>query len=76
MNFFAPVAIGGFWVLLVAGWLLGELRFKGTAIFILLWLGAYVGSGLVPYPTLFVTFVAVLDIALALIVFRGDVRLR
>lgn len=76
MNFFAPIAIAGFWVLLVAAWLLDELRVKGTTIFVALWLGGYVGSSYVPYPTLFVSYVALLDIVLALIVFKGDVTLR
>jgi hypothetical protein len=76
MNFFAPAAIAGFWMLLAAGWLLDELRWKGMAIFILLWIGGYAGSAFVPYPTLFVSYVAVLDIALALFVFRGDVTLK
>jgi hypothetical protein len=76
MNFFAPVAVCGFWVLLIAGWLLDEVRGRGTAIFVLLWFAGDVGSGFVPYPTLFVSYVAVLDVALALIVFRGDVTLR
>ena len=76
MNFFSPVAIAGFWVLLAAGWLLDELRVKGAAIFVLLWIGGYVASGYVPYPTLFVSYVAVLDIVLALVVLKGDVTLR
>ena len=76
MNVFAPVAIYGFWVLLVAGWLLDELRLKGTAIFILLWFAGFAGSTFAPYGALFTPYVAVLDIALVLVVFKGDVTLR
>jgi hypothetical protein len=76
MNVFAPVAIYGFWVLLAAGWLLDELRWKGTAIFVLLWLAGFAADTLAHAGPLFLPCVAVLDIALVLIVFKGDVRLR
>ena len=75
MNFFAPVAIWGFWVLLVVGWALDELRFKAVAIFILLWLAGFVGIRFWLNEMLFLPYVAVLDIALVLIVFKGDVTL-
>ena len=76
MNLFAPVAVWGFWVLLGIGWMLGELRLRGTAIFILLWLLGFIASRFVFYGMLFTPWLAVLDIVLVLSVFRGDVRLR
>jgi len=63
-------------VLLAAAWLLEELRLRAMAVFVLLWVAGYVWAWFVPYPTLFVSYVAVLDIVLALIALRGDVRLR
>ena len=45
-------------------------------VFLLLWLIGCVGLPLVTYgPLLFSSFVALLDIALVFIVFKGDVRL-
>jgi hypothetical protein len=76
MNLFAPVAVWGFWGLLALGWTLGELRVRGIAIFVALWLAAFLGSRLVLQGTLFLPLIAVIDIALVFVVFRGDVRLR
>ena len=76
MNPFATVAVWGFWVLLVTGWALDELHVKGTAVFLLLWLAGFAGSRFVMDGMLWTPFVAVLDIALVLAVFKGDVRLR
>ena len=44
MNPFAPVAVWGFWALIATGWMLGELGWRGTALFTLLWLAAFFGS--------------------------------
>jgi hypothetical protein len=76
VNAFAPVALWGFWLLLAAGWWVGALRVKGTAVFLLLWLAGFFGSRYVPYPTLWTSYVAVLDIPLVFVVFEGDVRLK
>ena len=76
MNVFAPVAVFGFWVLLVAGWLLDELGAKSAAVFILLWLAGFAGFTWLRHPTLFISYAAVLDIALVLVVFKGDVTLK
>ncbi len=76
MNPFAPVAVWGFWALLATGWMLDELGWKGTAIFSLLWLAAFFGSRFVLSGMLFLPCVAVLDIALVLAIFKGDVRLK
>jgi hypothetical protein len=72
----APVAIWGFWILLAAGWLLGELHLKGTAVFLLLWLAGFAGTRFVLGGMLFTPYVAALDIALVFAIFKGDVRLR
>lgn len=76
MNVFAPVAIYGFWALLAAGWFLDELSLKAAAIFSLLWLAGFAGATLTAYRVLLAPYAAVLDIALVLIVFKGDVELR
>jgi hypothetical protein len=75
MNLFAPVAVWGFWVFLLIGWIFGELRWKGTVVFVLLWLAGYIGAPLALNGALFIPYVAVLDIALVLMVFKGDIRL-
>jgi hypothetical protein len=76
MNLLAPIAVWGFWILLVAGWMLGELHVKGTAFFVLLWVAGFAGASFVLQGMLFIPYVAVLDIALVFAVFKGDVRLR
>ena len=76
MNVFAPIAVWGFWVLLIVACVLDELRVRGAAILILLWMAGFVGSRFSPYGMLFIPYAAVLDIALVLIVFKGDVQLR
>lgn len=68
------IAHGAFWVLLVVVW--GKLGPKGTARFLILWLAGYLG--LPDFPsggTLFASYVAVLDVVLALRIFKRDVKL-
>jgi len=76
VNVFASVAVWGFWALLILGVWLDELHFKGAAILILSWVIGFVASTFSPYGVLFVSYAAVLDIALVLIVFKGDVELK
>jgi hypothetical protein len=67
-----------FWGLLLYGWAIAALNPKGLVIFLLLWLTARVGLPYVPYgavAAMFSAFVAMLDIALVLVIFKGDVRL-
>jgi hypothetical protein len=72
----AFIAFWGFWILLVVGAVRGEIRFKGITILLGLWLGGFVGLRYVPdLGSLFTSYVAVLDIALVFVVFKGDVRL-
>jgi hypothetical protein len=68
------IAHGAFWMLVVFG--AAELRVKGVAWFLALWLIGYAGSGWFPQGALlFLSYVATLDIALVFLVFKGDVRL-
>jgi hypothetical protein len=54
----------------------GELGIKGAAIFVTVWLAAYIGLPLVSFGSLFLTpLVAVLDVVLVFLVLKGDVRL-
>ena len=73
-GLFAWIAYITFAVVLFLGWDgLGVSR----TVFLLLVLAAYVAQPFVPYgPALFAPFVAMLDIALVFMVFKGDVRLR
>lgn len=71
----APVAFWGFWILLAAGWMAGELDVKASVVVLLLWAAGYIGSRFVLGGLLFTPYVAVLDIALVFTIFKGDVRL-
>jgi hypothetical protein len=66
----------GFWFLLVYGLAWGELRPKGIAIFVGVWLAGFVG---LPYvaigDALFTALVAMLDVVLVLLVVKRDLRL-
>jgi hypothetical protein len=65
-----------FWVLLPCGWLWDELGARGVALFLSLWLTGLFGLPFLPYGGfLFSPFVAVLDVALVFILFKGDVKL-
>jgi len=65
-----------FWGLLVYGWMRGELGVRGIVVFLTLWLAGLYGLPYVPYgEAMFSSFVAVLDIALVFLIFKGDVRL-
>ena len=73
----AAVAQFGFWVLLALGAYYGELNKKRLAAFVALWAAGYFGlPRLSPYGGLYVTtWIAGLDIALVLLVFKKDIRL-
>jgi hypothetical protein len=67
-----------FWALLLYGWTIAALKLKGLAVFLLLWLTGRIGLPRVPYDpvaAMFSSFVAMLDIALVFVIFKGDVRL-
>jgi hypothetical protein len=66
-----------FWAVLAIGGVFGELGRRAVVTFVLLWICGVFGlprlsstAGLLVTP-----YVAVLDIALVFIVFKGDVRL-
>ncbi len=67
-----------YWALVFAGWTTGEFGPARVLIFIALWF-----AGLIVIPRLlpagfllFPSYIAILDVALVLMVFKGDVRLR
>jgi hypothetical protein len=74
----ALVAQIAFWVLLVLGVSSRALGARGAAVFVALWTAGYLilpriawwTAGFIP------SWIALLDIALVFIVFKGDVRLR
>ena len=72
----AWVAHLAFWILTGWGLFTGELSPRAAAVFLLLWLAGFFGLPYAPYgAALFAPFVAVLDIVLVIMVFKGDVRL-
>jgi hypothetical protein len=65
-----------FWVLLAYGWFWDELSGRGVLIYLLLWLVARIGLAYTNFgDAMFTPIIAVLDIALVLWIFKGDVRL-
>jgi len=71
----ALVAQVAFIIVLILGW--EELGPRGGVVFLVLWLVPFFGRDYVPYgPQLFISYLAILDVVLVLIVFKGDVRLR
>lgn len=71
----ALIAHAGFWGLLAYGWFWDEIGPRGIAMFLLLWAAGLFAVRLLPYDGMFSSFVAVLDIALVFLIFKGDVRL-
>ena len=65
-----------FWIVLLIG-ASTDLGFRRSAVFVSLWVFGYFASGLFASGGLvFVSYVAVLDMVLVLVVFKGDVPLR
>jgi hypothetical protein len=63
-----------FWALMTWGWYTRELGLKGILAFLALWAAGLYGLPYVPYGTaLFPSYVAFLDVALVLAIFKGDV---
>jgi hypothetical protein len=72
----AWIAHLAFWVLLARGWTSGDLGIRGTVIALALWLTAYIGLPFLPYgAAFFPSLVAVIDIALVFVIFKGDVHI-
>ena len=69
----ALIAHVAFWVLLVYGWFWDELGLRGVGVFLVLWIAGFLGAGWIPHgDSMFFSYVALLDVALVLIVFKGD----
>ena len=65
-----------FWVLLAYGWFSEDLRARGLLVFVVLWAGGWYGLRFVPLgPGMFFSWVALLDVALVFLIFKGDIRL-
>lgn len=74
----AWIAHLAFWALLVYGLVVQELNLKRASLFLVLWLAGLAALPYAPYAparAMFSSLVAVLDIALVLTIFKGDVRL-
>ena len=65
-----------FFVLMVAGWYLGRLRSPQIVTLLAVWLAGLLAAGLLALePPLFTAYVALVDVVLILVIFRGDVRI-
>lgn len=72
----ALIAHVAFWVLLAYGWFWEELGPKGIVTFLVLWAGGMYALEWIPQgPSMFFSWVALLDVALVFMIFKGDVRL-
>jgi hypothetical protein len=72
----AWIAHVAFWFLAVYGWFWDELGPKTFGVLVSLWLAGMFGLPFIPYgAALSSSFVAVLDIAMVFIIFKGDVSL-
>ena len=70
------VAHLAFWTLVGWGTATGALTWRWAASFVVAWLLLPLGLASAPYgPALYSPIVAVLDIVLVLLIFKGDVRL-
>jgi hypothetical protein len=62
-----------FWILLIVGLTSEEIGPRSVIVALAVWTLGYVGLSLLPYgPALFPSFVAVLDIVLVFVIFKGD----
>jgi hypothetical protein len=72
----AWIAHVAFWMLAAIGWWSEELGLGGLAVLVGLWLAGSFGLPYLPHgAALFSPFVAVLDIVMVFLIFKGDVRL-
>lgn len=71
----ALVAHVTFWILLAYGWFWEEFGLSGAAVFLALWAIGWLGLPYVAHAIPFYSYVAVLDIVLVFMIFKGDVRL-
>ena len=72
----ALIAYITFWLLLAFGWFSDDIGPIGVGVFVTLWAGGYLGLPYLPNGSaMFASYVAVLDIVLVLMVFKGDLKL-
>ncbi len=65
-----------FWILMVWGYLTESLSVRASVVFALLWLVPFFTRDAMPsVAPFFTSYVAVLDIVLVFLLFRGDVHL-
>jgi hypothetical protein len=65
-----------FWILVVWGWATESLSARGTVCVALLWIVPFFCLDYMPWAAgFFSPYVAVIDIVLVLVFFKGDVRL-
>ena len=70
------VAHAAFLCLMLIGWFSGELSRRAATVMVGLWVAGYVATLLIaPLDLLMTSYVAVLDIILVLVIFKGDVQL-
>ena len=67
-----------FWILLPSGWFLEELGPRSLVVFVALWLAGWFGLPLLHAQggAMFFSYVALLDVALVFMIFKGDVGAR
>ena len=66
-----------FWVLVHLGWSSLSISVNARRVFLVLWFAGWLGLKFVPYGgAWFSPLVALLDIVLVLMIFKGDIRLR
>ena len=71
----AWVALIAFWLLLGLAWAFDEIRLAGRLAFVALWLAVNLTLRVLGASDLFPAIVALIDVVLVLILFRGDIRL-
>jgi len=71
----AWIALVLFWLLLVWSWVFEEMGHLGRAIFVALWVSSNLALRAWNASDFFPSTVAMLDVVLVLIVFKGDIRL-
>jgi len=69
------IAHAAFWVLLVRGYVSEEIGIRGCVLALVLWGIGVFALPHVPYAPPFATYIAIVDIALVFIIFKGDVPL-
>ena len=71
----AWIALIAFWLLLAFAWAFNEIELRGRLIFVGLWVGSNLALRALNASEFFPPIVALLDVVLVLLVFKGDIRL-